>query len=66
MKAAEYFSSTVPEAHQKFVSACEANGFAVEVFRHPLSDPEGKQLTTAACRFGSSAKVSPRFLPGAG
>ncbi|HSL74310.1 MAG TPA: DUF2817 domain-containing protein [Ilumatobacteraceae bacterium] len=50
--ATDWFSHTVPEAHEKFVTTATAAGLAVESVEHPLPGPDGETLHTAVATYG--------------
>jgi polar amino acid transport system ATP-binding protein len=50
--ATEWFSHTVPEAHETFVATATAAGLAVEAVEHPLAGPDGETLHSAVTTFG--------------
>ena len=48
----DLFSHTVPEAHAKFVAACDVAGATTRVIEHPLSGPDGEPLHATVARLG--------------
>jgi polar amino acid transport system ATP-binding protein len=50
--ATDWFSHTVPEAHEKFVATAEAAGLVVEHVEHPRRGPDDEVLHSAVTTFG--------------
>lgn len=50
--AVQWFSHTVPEAHEKFLSAARRAGVDVEEVEHPLLGPDGERLRSAVAEVG--------------
>lgn len=52
MSPQDYFSSTVPEATEKYLAACETAGASIEVADHPLPGPNGESLQSVVAWIG--------------
>ena len=56
-----YYSNTVPEATEKFLTACSAINGSIETIDHPLRGVEGELLQVAVCAVGDANSRSVVF-----
>lgn len=56
------FSASVPEATEKFVSACDGAGISYVLHENPCAGPEGERLNCVEARVGPKREAAARVI----